>query len=100
MVAKAQKWGNSLAVRLPKTMAAECGIEAESPVEIIRQEGCIIIKPITRKDLSLDALLDAITEDNLHSEVPTGKPSFSSLNRNPAGEDVQVLLHQLLIPLG
>ena len=74
MVAKAQKWGNSLAVRLPKSMAAECGIEAESPVEIIRQEGCIIIKPVAKKELSLDTLLDAITEDNLHSEVATGKP--------------------------
>ncbi|QWV93165.1 AbrB/MazE/SpoVT family DNA-binding domain-containing protein [Geomonas oryzisoli] len=74
MVAKAQKWGNSLAVRLPKSIAAECGIEADSPVEITRQEGYIVIKPIVNKGLSLDALLDGINEENLHSEVSSGKP--------------------------
>ncbi|MBU5611655.1 AbrB/MazE/SpoVT family DNA-binding domain-containing protein [Geomonas azotofigens] len=74
MVAKAQKWGNSLAVRLPKSMAAECGIEADSPVEITRQEGCIVIKPILNKALSLDTLLDGINEENLHAEVASGKP--------------------------
>ncbi|GFO66162.1 AbrB/MazE/SpoVT family DNA-binding domain-containing protein [Geomonas paludis] len=74
MVAKAQKWGNSLAVRLPKSIAAECGIEAESPVEITRQEGYIVIKPIVNKVLSLDALLDGINEENLHAEVSCGKP--------------------------
>ena len=74
MVAKAQKWGNSLAVRLPKAMAEECGIQADSPIEIIREENTIIIKPITKKRISLDLLLSEITEENLHSEVSTGKP--------------------------
>lgn len=74
MVAKAQKWGNSLAVRLPKTMAEECGIQADSPIEIIREENTIIIKPIAKKQISLDALLAEITEENMHSEVSTGKP--------------------------
>lgn len=75
MVAKAQKWGNSLAVRLPKAMAEECGIEADSPIEIVREENCIIIRPVTRKEMSLESLLSRITEDNIHSEVATGKPA-------------------------
>jgi len=74
MVAKAQKWGNSLAVRLPKTMAEECGIVADSPIEITREENSIIIKPVSKKQISLDSLLAGITEENLHSEVPAGKP--------------------------
>lgn len=74
MVAKAQKWGNSLAVRLPKSMAEECGIEADSAIEIIRQEDYIIIKSAKKKQISLAALLEGITEDNLHAEVPSGKP--------------------------
>lgn len=74
MVAKAQKWGNSLAVRLPKSMAEECGIRADSPVEITRQEDCIIIKSAAKKQISLDVLLDGITEENLHGEAKSGKP--------------------------
>ncbi|OGU00921.1 MAG: multidrug transporter MatE [Geobacteraceae bacterium GWC2_48_7] len=74
MLSKAQKWGNSLAVRLPKIVAEECGIEADSPVEIIREDNLIIIKPV-RKELSLDSLLAGVRKDNIHSEIFTGKPA-------------------------
>ena len=75
MLTKAQKWGNSLAVRLPKTVAEECGIEADSPVEIVREDNLIIIKPVRKKGFSLDSLLASVTEDNIHTEIPTGKPA-------------------------
>jgi antitoxin MazE len=74
MLAKAQKWGNSLAVRIPKNMADECGIEADSPVDIVRENNVIIIRPVQKKKFSLDCLLASVTEDNIHSEVPTGMP--------------------------
>ncbi len=74
MLARAQKWGNSLAVRLPKTVAEECGIEADSPVEIVREDNLIIIKPVRKKGVSLDSLLAGVTKDNIYSEVPTGRP--------------------------
>jgi antitoxin MazE len=74
MLAKAQKWGNSLAVRLPKTLAEECGIEADSVIEIVREDNLIVIKPVQKQGLSLDSLLAAVTKENLHSEVPTGQP--------------------------
>jgi antitoxin MazE len=73
MLVKAQKWGNSLAVRLPKALAKECGIEADTLVEIVRQEDGIVLKPVPKK-ITLDALLSGITEENLHTEVETGKP--------------------------
>jgi antitoxin MazE len=75
MLAKAQKWGNSLAVRLPKNVAEECGIEADSPVEIVREDNLIIIRPVRKKGVSLDSLLAEVTKDNIHSEVSTGKPT-------------------------
>jgi antitoxin MazE len=75
MLTKAQKWGNSLAVRLPKAVAEECGIEADSPVEIVREDDLIIIRPVKKQSLSLNALLAGVTSDNIHSEVPTGKPA-------------------------
>lgn len=74
MLAKAQKWGNSLAVRIPKNMADECGIVADSPVDIVRENNVIIIRPVQKKKFSLDSLLASVTEDNIHSEVPTGMP--------------------------
>jgi antitoxin MazE len=73
MLAKAQKWGNSLAVRLPKNVAEECGISVDSAVEVLKENNCIVIKLVKRK-LSLDTLLAQVTEMNLHSEVLTGKP--------------------------
>lgn len=73
MLAKAQKWGNSLAVRLPKNVAEECGITVDSAVEVLKEDNVIVIKPVKRK-LSLESLLAQVTKENLHSEVLTGKP--------------------------
>ena len=74
MLAKAQKWGNSLAVRIPKNVAAECGITAGSAVEVFREDNYIVIKPSCKKRFSLETLLAKITDDNLHSVVQTGEP--------------------------
>lgn len=73
MLAKAQKWGNSLAVRLPKNVAEECGITVDSAVEVLKENNVIVIKPVKRK-LLLETLLAQVTKENLHSEVLTGKP--------------------------
>lgn len=73
MLAKAQKWGNSLAVRLPKNMAEECGITVDSAVEVLQENNVITIRPVKRK-LTLDALLAHVTDANMYSEVLTGKP--------------------------
>jgi len=56
-------------------VAEECGIEADSPVEIVREDNLIIIKPVRKKGISLDSLLAGVTKDNIHSEVSTGIPA-------------------------
>jgi len=78
MLAKAQKWGNSLAVRLPKNVAEECGITVDSAVEVLRENDVIVIRAVKTK-LSLETLLAQITPENLHSEVPVGKPRGKEL---------------------
>jgi antitoxin MazE len=78
MLAKAQKWGNSLAVRLPKAVAEECGITADSAIEVLAENNTIIIKAVKEK-ITLETLLAQITEENLHSEVATGKPRGKEL---------------------
>lgn len=72
MLAKIQKWGNSLALRIPKTLAEETGLDSESPVEIRIVDGQIHIVPVRETSYTLDDLLAGITADNVHDEVNTG----------------------------
>ena len=73
MQATVQKWGNSLALRLPKPFTSQINIGEHSLVEIILEENQIIIKPIRAPEVNLDELLAAITPENLHTEISTGK---------------------------
>jgi antitoxin MazE len=44
MKAKIQKWGNSLGLRIPKSLANEVSLTDGSEIEIFVDEDCIIIK--------------------------------------------------------
>ena len=72
MLAKAHQWGNSLAVRIPKNIAKECGIAVNTDIEIVREKGNIILMPVVKKQYSLSSLLAKVTDENKHSEVQTG----------------------------
>jgi antitoxin MazE len=72
MLTKIQKWGNSLALRIPKAFAEEAGLESESQVEICVVDGQIHIIPARELHYDLEALLNDITAENLHGEVDTG----------------------------
>lgn len=72
MFTRVQKWGNSLAVRIPKSFAAEVGLEPDSEVELSLLDGKLILVPVAPQHLSLAALLAQVTDQNLHSEVATG----------------------------
>lgn len=67
-----QKWGNSLAIRIPKSFAKETKIEQGSYVNLSAVEGQLIAKPIGEDDFSLEQLLAGVTEENLHGEIDTG----------------------------
>jgi looped-hinge helix DNA binding domain, AbrB family len=66
-----QKWGNSIGIRIPKAMAVKVGLKEGSEVDLDIEDGHIVIKP---KLNTLDAMLEQITPENLHAEIPTGKP--------------------------
>ncbi len=72
MTSRVQKWGNSLALRIPKPLAAEVGLQDNSPVELSLCEGKLVISPVAKTDVNLDDLLAKITKKNLHGEVDTG----------------------------
>jgi antitoxin MazE len=69
-----QKWGNSLAVRIPKGFAEELGIGEESQIEIKLIDSSIVIRPKLRTIPSLKELVAGITEENRHPEYDWGPP--------------------------
>lgn len=71
MLTKVQKWGNSLALRIPKAFALDVQLENDSVVEVSLEDGNIIIRPVSAPDWSLDELLAGITSGNMHREVDT-----------------------------
>ncbi|MGB9594526.1 MAG: AbrB/MazE/SpoVT family DNA-binding domain-containing protein [Anaerolineae bacterium] len=73
METSVKKWGNSLALRIPKPLAEEIGLEEDSSVWLSVEEGRLVIVPVPGTRYSLKALLDQITADNVHAEVTTGK---------------------------
>jgi antitoxin MazE len=74
MKATIQKWGNSLALRIPKTVAEELGLEQRSLVELSMTRGTLVLKPAKRARPTLAELLDKITTHNIHAEADLGPP--------------------------
>jgi antitoxin MazE len=74
MQSRVQKWGNSLALRIPKSFATEIGLTDETPIDISLVEGKLVIAPLPLPTYSLEELLASITTDNLHGEQNTGSP--------------------------
>jgi antitoxin MazE len=70
-----RKWGNSPALRLPKSVLQEAGYRLEQTVEIVVSRGRIVIQPCAKVEYDLDALVDAITAGNAHGEVGVGEPA-------------------------
>ena len=72
---KLHKWGNSLALRIPKAFADTANIKKESIVNMSLIDGKIIITPVFESEYKLEDLLAKITEENIHKECDTGKPA-------------------------
>lgn len=72
MQARVQKWGNSLAVRIPKSFASQSHLGQNSVVEMSVENGKIILFPVPQQEMTLGQLLEGITTENLHSEMKTG----------------------------
>jgi len=72
MKTRVQKWGNSLALRIPRSLAREAGLRANAPVELSVFVGSLVVKPVPQS-LTLDDLLRGVTEDNIAGEWDTAK---------------------------
>jgi antitoxin MazE len=74
MKTRVQKWGNSLALRIPKSFAADAGLREDSPVELSLSGGKLIVEPSGAEPLSLEELLKGVTDENIHGEWDIGPP--------------------------
>jgi antitoxin MazE len=72
VITAVQKWGNSLALRIPKAYADETHIREGSSVDLTLQEGNLIITPMLKESFTLEELLKDITPDNQHRSIDSG----------------------------
>ena len=67
------RWGNSLAVRIPKNIADEARLaEGDKLLLKVESPGNVAIKAVEKP--SLEELLERITPENVHKEISWGKP--------------------------
>jgi antitoxin MazE len=74
MRARIQKWGNSLALRIPRGTAEEAGLAQGSEVELRVEKGKLIVQPKPPKVYRLADLLRGVRKSNLHGEIDFGPP--------------------------
>ena len=73
MVVRVQKWGNSLALRLPKPVALDARLEEGSVIDLRVVEGKLVAEPVG-PNYTLADLLRAVRKGNLHGEIDAGGP--------------------------
>lgn len=69
-----RKWGNSLAIRIPKPLAEDTRLRPGAEVELTVERGRLVAAPVRRPRHALAALLAGVTPRNRHREIDTGSP--------------------------
>ena len=72
MRVRVQKWGNSLALRIPKSFATETALDPGAEVDLSIEDGRLVVTPLQSPPYSLDELLSRVTPSSLHAETETG----------------------------
>lgn len=67
-----QRWGNSLALRIPRAYAVETKISEGSEVELTLKSGALVVRPVVRKRHVLADLLKRVSVANRHEAIETG----------------------------
>ena len=73
MEARVQKWGHSLALRIPSAFAKHARIQPGSRVDVSEVKGKLIITLLEADEPTLEMLLAEVTPENIHHEIATGK---------------------------
>lgn len=79
MKTKIQKWGNSLAVRIPSSFAKEINLKEEDKVELSISDFKLVVEPLNQTKYKLDKMVSMINENNIHYETEFGNPEGKEL---------------------
>jgi len=82
METRVRKWGNSLALRIPKPLAAQLGLEVDTAVELFLERETLVVALKGTRRYTLNGLLAKVTDRNRHGEVDTGQ------SRQPSAADL------------
>jgi len=75
MKTRVQKWGNSLAVRIPKLSADQLHLNPDSQIELEIRDGSLTLKPMPAPEAyDLEEMLAGVTPEQIHAETDTGAP--------------------------
>ncbi|MEL6273423.1 MAG: AbrB/MazE/SpoVT family DNA-binding domain-containing protein [Chloroflexota bacterium] len=66
------RWGNSLGIRLPRTITEQLDLQDGAVVDVELRDDEIVIK---RRRYTLDDMLSQITPENVHEETDWGTPT-------------------------
>lgn len=69
-----QKWGNSLALRIPKSVAKQVNVYQGSRVDMSLDKDKIVLTSLEIEKYQLRSLLKKVNKNNIHEEVDFGKP--------------------------
>ena len=72
MEARIKKWGNSLAIRIPQSVAKQIDLEPDLPVSLTINGKDLTISPMRQASDALENLLAKVTDGNRHDEVDFG----------------------------
>ena len=77
------KWGNSSAIRLPKTVLKELGLKPGQTVELTVKDGRGIIEPVRPVKITLDWIISEMKRLG-----PENEPEMVDWGRDTAGERI------------
>lgn len=72
MLTKVQKWGNSLALRIPKAFANGAQLSNDAIVDLSLVDGQIVITSVPKPIWTLEELLSGVQTGNIHQEIDSG----------------------------
>ena len=71
MRVRVARWGNSLGLRIPRTVSEDLGLAEGTTVDLTVVDGQLTLRPVR---YALDDLLAAITPANVHDETAWDGP--------------------------
>jgi len=70
---KLVRWGNGMAIRIPKALLEDAGVQEGDTLNLSVRNGSIVARP-AKKKATLKELVAKVSPANLHGEVDWGKP--------------------------